>query len=162
MLNYTIKLIACNTFQKYFHDVTLSLKRICKIAVCLARSFIFYFLTDVNVQFGLQPMKTTRNPYFPVRSRKEQFRCSSILWWPTTVTENQKPHGKNKIITAEPKTSRQKQNTSRQKQKPHLLKSKLLTKRSSIHVDVHCPQAEVRWHGIACLKDLSSQSNQFK
>ena len=174
MLNYTIKLIACYMFQKYFHDLTV--KRTCKIAVSLARSFIFYFLTDVNVQFGLQPKKTTRNPYFPVRSRKEQFRCSSILWWPTTVTakpktsrQKQKHHGKTKNLTAKtkylaakPKTSRQKQNTSRQNQKPHFLKSKLLTKTSLIHVDVHCPQAEVRWHGIACLKDLSSQSNWFK
>ena len=40
--------------------------------------------------------------------------------------QNQKPHGKNKNITAKakyltakPKTSRQKQNTSRQNQKPH-------------------------------------------
>ena len=69
---------------------------------------------------------------------------------------------KTKYVTAKPKTSRQKQNTSRQNQKPHFLKSKLLAKTSLIHVDVHCPQAEVRWHGIACLKDLSSQSNWFK
>ena len=33
--------------------------------------------------------------------------------------QNQKPHGKNKNITAKPKTSRQKQNTSPQNQKPH-------------------------------------------
>ena len=32
---------------------------------------------------------------------------------------NQKPHGKNKNITAKPKTLRRKQNTSRQNQKPH-------------------------------------------
>lgn len=51
MLNYTIKLIACYTLQKYFRDVTV--KRTCEIAVSLARSFIFYFLTDVNVKFGL-------------------------------------------------------------------------------------------------------------
>ena len=61
MLNYTIKLIACYTFQKYVHDLTVKWTR--KIAVSLARSFIFYFLTDVNVQFGLQPMKTTRDPF---------------------------------------------------------------------------------------------------
>ena len=32
--------------------------------------------------------------------------------------QNQKPHGKNKNITAKPKTSWQKQNTSRQNEKP--------------------------------------------
>ena len=43
------------------------------------------------------------------------------VWWPTTHAsqQNQKPHGRNKNITAKPKTSRQKQNTSRQNQKPH-------------------------------------------
>ena len=38
---------------------------------------------------------------------------------PQLSRQNQKPHGKNKNITAKPKTSRQKQNTSRQNQKPH-------------------------------------------
>ena len=43
------------------------------------------------------------------------------LWWPTTHAsqQNQKPHGRNKNITAKPKTSGQKQNTSRQNQNPH-------------------------------------------
>ena len=43
------------------------------------------------------------------------------VWWPTTHVsqQNQKPHGRNKNITAKPKTSRQKQNTSRQNQNPH-------------------------------------------
>ena len=43
------------------------------------------------------------------------------VWWPTTHVsqQNQKPHGRNKNITAKPKTSRQKQNTLRQNQNPH-------------------------------------------
>ena len=43
------------------------------------------------------------------------------VWLPTTHAsqQNQKPHGRNKNITAKPKTSRQKQNTSWQNQKPH-------------------------------------------
>ena len=38
---------------------------------------------------------------------------------PQLSRQNQKPHDKNKNITAKPKTSRQKQNTSRQNQIPH-------------------------------------------
>ena len=38
---------------------------------------------------------------------------------PQLSRQNQKPHGKNKNITAKPKTLRQKQNTSRQNQKLH-------------------------------------------
>ena len=44
--------------------------------------------------------------------------CSSY-GSPQLSRQNQKPHGKNKNVTAKPKTSRQKQNTSRQSQKPH-------------------------------------------
>ena len=44
--------------------------------------------------------------------------CSSY-GGPQLSRQNQKPHGKNKNVTAKPKTSRQKQNTSRQSQKPH-------------------------------------------
>ena len=38
---------------------------------------------------------------------------------PQLSRQNQKPHGKNKNLTAKPKTSRQKQNTSRQNQILH-------------------------------------------
>ena len=106
---------------------------------------------------------------FQFEVEKSSLGAAQYYGGPQLSRQNQKPHGKNKNITAKtkylaakPKTSRQKQNTSRQNQKPHFLKSKLLAKTSLIHVDVHCPQAEVRWHGIACLKDLSSQSNWFK
>ena len=44
---------------------------------------------------------------------------SRVYGGPQLSRQNQKPHGKNKNITAKPKTSRQKQNTSRQNQKPH-------------------------------------------
>ena len=99
---------------------------------------------------------------FQFEVEKSSLGAAQYYGGPQLSRQNQKPHGKNKNITAKPKTSRQKQNTSRQNQKPHFLKSKLLTKTSLIHVDVHCPEAEVRWHGIAGLKDLSSQSNWFK
>ena len=50
---------------------------------------------------------------------------------PQLSRQNQKPHGKNKNITAKPKTSRQKQNTSRQNQKPHG-KTKYFTAKQNI------------------------------
>ena len=57
------------------------------------------------------------------------------LWWPTTVTakpktsrQNRKPHGKNKNLTANPKTSQQKQNMSRKNQNPHSKTKDLMAK----------------------------------
>ena len=57
-----------------------------------------------------------RSGYEPTSfSRKKWLRSRG----PQLSRQNQKPHGKNKNITAKPKTLRQKQNTSRQNQKLH-------------------------------------------
>ena len=54
-----------------------------------------------------------------------------IYGGPQLSGQNQNPHGKNKKLTAKPKTSRQKQNTSRQNQILHG-KSKYLTAKANI------------------------------
>ena len=68
------------------------------------------------------------------------------VWWPTTVTakpktsrQKQKPHGKNKNLTAKTKYLTAKPKTSRQNQRPHgktkyfTAKTKYLTAKANTH-----------------------------
>ena len=52
-------------------------------------------------------------------TKSKAYTTSSCYGGPQLSRQNQKLHGKNKNLTAKPKTSRQKQNTSRQNQNPH-------------------------------------------
>ena len=74
---------------------------------------------------------------------------------PQLSRQNQKAHGKNKILyfTAKLKTSRQKQNTSRQNRKPHIKKQKPHGKTKNLTTKTKKPNGKT--------KDLTANSKYF-
>ena len=84
-----------------------------RIRHCLRRQLASHSSFQYSVNCPSSPS------YWPAHLPVKQKYFWPYYGGPQLSRQNQKPHGKNKNITAKPKTSRQKQNTSRQNQKPH-------------------------------------------
>ena len=77
-----------------------------------------FFLVNINLHVAWQEdflleRIVKRHHYFSGVGKRGSYGGTQLS------RQNQKPHGKNKNITAKPKTLQQNQNTSRQNQKPH-------------------------------------------
>ena len=93
-----------------------------RIRHCLRRQLASHSSFQYSVNCPSSPS------YWPAHLPVKQKYFWPYYGGPQLSRQNQKPHGKNKNITAKPKTSRQKQNTSRQNQKPHGKTENLLAK----------------------------------